>query len=53
MCSFCEWVEGETVLDQAPDDPDAAAARRRQSQESWERLMDEIARSDAARGVGE
>lgn len=53
MCMFCELVEDEQVFAETPEDPDAAAARRRQSQASWERLMEEIARSDAARGGGE
>lgn len=45
MCMYCSW--GELYPDEV--EPDAEALeRQRASQDSWAKLMEEIARADAA-----
>ena len=49
MCMMCDWGSEELFGEVVEEDPEAAAERRRVSQESWNRLMEEIAQADAAR----
>jgi len=49
MCMFCNWGSDEIFGEETVVDPEAMAARRRASQDSWNRVMDEIAKADASR----
>jgi len=48
MCMMCDWGSEELFGEAVEEDPEAAAERRRVSQDSWSRLMEEIARADSA-----
>jgi hypothetical protein len=46
MCMFCD-LDGPMFgeIDDTPESPEAAEERRRVAQESWQRLMEQLARA--------
>lgn len=51
MCMMCDWDEEL----ETPDAPEVAEVRRKAAQESWAKLMEELARvdnPDSARAKG-